>query len=72
MEGTVARTAPGDGDLGSGAARLTGVKWTWVLALGAVAGGVVYAAYRRNQQELADARLWAEATDPVVRHGDEG
>ncbi|HEY5980098.1 MAG TPA: DLW-39 family protein [Microlunatus sp.] len=45
------------------------MKWTWVLALGALAGGVVYAAYRRNQQELADAALWAEATDPVIRHG---
>ena len=42
-----------------------------MLALGAVAGGVVWAAYRRNQQELADAALWAEATDPVVRHGGE-
>ena len=48
------------------------VKWTWVLALGAVAGGVVWAAYRRNQQELADAALWAEATDPVIRHGENG
>jgi hypothetical protein len=46
------------------------VKWTWVLALGAVAGGVVYAAYRKNQKELADAALWAEATDRVARHGD--
>ena len=43
-----------------------------MLALGALAGGVVWAAYRRNQQELADAALWAEATDPVVRHGDDG
>lgn len=42
------------------------------MALGAVAGGVVWAAYRRNQKELADAALWAEATDRVVRHGDEG
>lgn len=45
------------------------MKWTWVLAFGAVVGGVVWAAYRKNQQEQADAALWAEATDPVVRHG---
>lgn len=45
------------------------MKWTWALAVGAVVGGVVWAAYRRNQQELADAALWAEATDPVIRHG---
>lgn len=45
------------------------MKWTWVLALGAVVGGVVYAAYRKNQKELADAALWAEATDRVARHG---
>ncbi|HEU5486513.1 MAG TPA: DLW-39 family protein [Microlunatus sp.] len=45
------------------------MKWTWVLALGAVAGGVVWAAYRKNQKELADAALWAEATDPVARPG---
>ena len=49
-----------------------GVNWKWVLALGAAAGGVVWAAYRRNQKELADAALWAEATDPVVRHGENG
>lgn len=40
-----------------------------MLAFGAVAGGVVWAAYKRNQKELADAALWADATDPVVRHG---
>lgn len=45
------------------------MKWTLVLALGALAGGVIWAAYRRNQRELADAALWAEATDPVVGHG---
>lgn len=48
------------------------MKWTWVVVLGAVAGGVVYAAYRRNQKELADAALWAEATDPVARPGEGG
>ncbi|WP_231851399.1 DLW-39 family protein [Microlunatus phosphovorus] len=41
------------------------MKWTWVLALGAVVGGVVWAAYRRHQKELADAALWAEATDDL-------
>ncbi len=41
------------------------MKWTWVLALGAVAGGLVWAAYRRYQKELADAELWAEATDEL-------
>ncbi len=44
---------------------LSAVKWTWVLALAAVAGGVIFAAYRRNQKELADAALWAEATDSL-------
>lgn len=43
-----------------------------MLALGAAVGGVVWAAYRRNQKELADAALWAEATDPVARHGGVG
>ena len=36
-----------------------------MLVLGAVAGGVVWAAYRRQQKELADAALWAEATDDL-------
>ena len=43
-----------------------------MLALGAVAGGVVWAAYRKNQKELADAALWSEATDAVARHGGDG
>lgn len=38
-----------------------------MLVLGAVVGGVVWAAYRKNQKELADAALWAEATDPVAQ-----
>ena len=66
------RSTPAGGDVVRATATLQLVKWTWVLALGAVAGGVVWAAYRRNQQELADAALWAEATDPVIRHGENG
>ena len=66
------RSTPAGGDVRTSDGYSSLVKWTWVLALGALAGGVVWAAYRRNQQELADAALWAEATDPVVRHGENG
>jgi len=43
------------------------VKWTLILTLGALAGGIALAAHRRNAKTLADAALWAEATDPVTR-----
>ncbi|MCW2802164.1 MAG: hypothetical protein JWN06_381 [Propionibacteriaceae bacterium] len=46
------------------------MKLKIILALGAIAGGVALAARRRNQKTLADAALWAEATDPVARFGD--
>ena len=46
------------------------MKWKIWVALGAVAGGVVWAARRKVQKEQADAALWAEATDPVARFGD--
>lgn len=46
------------------------MRWTVVVALGVVVGGVVWAAYRKNQQAIEDAALWAEATDPVVRFGE--
>ena len=45
------------------------MKWKILLVLGAAAGGVVWAAHRKTQKAAADARLWAEATDPVVRFG---
>jgi hypothetical protein len=44
------------------------VNWKLLLALGALAGGAVLAAKRRQKDE-ADAALWAEATDPVSRFG---
>jgi hypothetical protein len=46
------------------------VNWKLVLALGAVAGGIVLAARRRNQKALVDDELWASATDPVAPFGD--
>lgn len=45
------------------------MNWKFVVALGALASGVVWAARRKVRQEQADAALWAEATDPVVRFG---
>lgn len=44
------------------------MNWKVVVALGALAGGVVYAVVRRNRSTSADAELWAEATDPIERH----
>lgn len=41
-----------------------------MLALGAVAGGVVLAARRRSRRDSADSVLWADVTDPVTRFGD--
>ena len=42
-----------------------------VVALGALTGGILWAARRKRQQEAAaDSALWAEATDPVARFGD--
>ncbi len=46
------------------------MKWRVLLVVGAVAGGVIWAARRRVRQEEQDAALWAEATDPVTRFGD--
>lgn len=45
------------------------MKWKILLVLSAVAGGIAVAAHRRNAKTLADAALWAEATDPVTRFG---
>jgi hypothetical protein len=41
-----------------------------VAALGALTGGILWAARRKRQQAAADSALWAEATDPVARFGD--
>jgi hypothetical protein len=46
------------------------VKWTVLAVIGAVVGGVMWAAHRKAQQDELDAALWAEATDPVVRFGE--
>jgi hypothetical protein len=46
------------------------MNWKVILAVGAVAGAVIWAARRRVQQSRDDGALWAEATDPVVRFGD--
>lgn len=45
------------------------VNWKVVAALGAAAGAVVYVVFRRNRTVVADAELWAEATDPIDRFG---
>ena len=43
------------------------MNWKVVAALGAAVGGVVYVVLRRNRTVVADAELWAEATDPIDR-----
>ena len=48
---------------------LGSVNWRIVAALGAAVGGVVYVVFRRNRTVVADAELWAEATDPIDRFG---
>ncbi len=45
------------------------MKWRVLLALGAIAGGVVFASRRKNRRTAEEAELWAEATDPVDRFG---
>ena len=45
------------------------MKWKILVVLSAAAGFVAVAAHRRNAKTLADAALWAEATDPVTRFG---
>jgi hypothetical protein len=45
------------------------VNWKVLVALGAVAGGLVYAVFRKKRNEADDDELWAEATDPVARFG---
>ena len=47
------------------------MKWKWVVALGAVAGGVVYVLRRSKPRSSDDPELWSAATDPVDRFGDE-
>lgn len=47
------------------------MKWKMILTVGAgIVGGVALAARHRNQKTLADASLWAEATDPVTPFGE--
>ncbi len=47
------------------------MNWRLALvALGGLAGGVLWAARRKRQETAADSALWAEATDPVARFGD--
>jgi hypothetical protein len=41
------------------------MKWRLLVAAGAVAGGLVWAARRKAQRAEQDAALWAEATDPL-------
>ena len=45
------------------------MNWKVAVALGAALSGVMYAVLRRNRNASADAELWAEATDPIVRFG---
>ena len=45
------------------------MNWKVLAALGAVAGGVVYAVFRKKRTEADDDELWAEATDHVTRFG---
>ena len=40
------------------------------VAVGAVAGGAVWFARRKSRRAAAEAELWAEATDPIVRFGE--
>jgi hypothetical protein len=47
------------------------MNWKVILAVGAVVGTVIWAARRRVQQAQSDGALWAEATDPVVRFGED-
>jgi hypothetical protein len=46
------------------------VNWRLIFAAG-VAGGLALEARRRNRKAKADAALWAEATDPVARFGEQ-
>jgi hypothetical protein len=46
------------------------MKWKLFAVVAALVGGAFWAARRRTLQAAADAELWAEATDPVVRFGD--
>ena len=45
------------------------MKWKVALAIGAVAGGAVWYVRRKSRRAEADAELWAEATDPIIRFG---
>ena len=47
------------------------MKWKMVLAVGAVAGGAVWFVRRKSRRAAAEAELWAEATDPIARFGDD-
>lgn len=55
---------------GFAAATLRPMNWKVLLAVGAVAGGVVLAARHRSRRDAAEGAQWAEATDPVARFGD--
>ncbi len=46
------------------------MNWKVLLAVSAVAGGVILAARRRVRREAVDGALWADATDPIARFGD--
>ena len=45
------------------------VNWKVLAALGAVAGGLVYAVLRKKRNTDDDDELWSEATDPIIRFG---
>lgn len=44
------------------------MKWTLILAAGAIAGAAL-AARRRNQRAATDSNPWSVATDPVTPTG---
>ena len=45
------------------------MKWSYLAVAGALMGGVALVVRRRNNKALAEADLWAQATDPVARFG---
>ena len=45
------------------------VNWKVLVALGGLAGGLVYAVLRKKRDLADDDELWAAATDPVTRFG---
>lgn len=46
------------------------MNWKVFLAVGAVTGGVFWAARRRVRRDVAEGTLWSDATDSVTRFGE--